>query len=243
MYEVVCSKELKLESIDTLIKDYMDIMKIYNKGVIILDLSRNKLYLNDIAEIVFDLEKGLDKLFNFIKGMENNILFDELNDKKEYEIYEKEELNLKVSFRLIKEKRETKYIIYTIEELSLNDLKLIISDKEKDKLDELIGESESIVELKKTIKRVAKSNTTILLYGDTGIGKDFCARLIHSISLRGKEPFVVVDCGSIPETLIESELFGYEGGAFTGANQKGKKGMFELANKGTLCLDEIENAS
>jgi DNA-binding NtrC family response regulator len=90
------------------------------------------------------------------------------------------------------------------------------------------------------IKQVANSPLTVLIEGETGTGKELAARAIHHLSARRDQPFVAVDCGAIPETLIESELFGYEKGAFTGAQQR-KEGLFQLAGGGTLFLDEIVN--
>jgi TyrR family helix-turn-helix protein len=87
--------------------------------------------------------------------------------------------------------------------------------------------------------RLSQVDTTILLQGDAGVGKGYFANLIHNSSLRKDKPFIRVDAGAIPEQLIESELFGYEGGAFTGALIKGKPGYFEIAEEGTLFLDEI----
>ena len=87
--------------------------------------------------------------------------------------------------------------------------------------------------------KVAQVDSTVLIQGETGVGKGFFARLIHRASPRNEGPFIRVDCGAIPETLIESELFGYEKGAFTGARTEGKPGLFELAEGGTLFLDEI----
>ena len=90
------------------------------------------------------------------------------------------------------------------------------------------------------IKQVAPSPLTVLIEGETGTGKELAARAIHQLSGRSEQPFIAVDCGAIPETLIESELFGYEKGAFTGAHQR-KEGQFQLARGGTLFLDEIVN--
>lgn len=87
--------------------------------------------------------------------------------------------------------------------------------------------------------RVAKVDSTVLILGDSGVGKEVVAGLIHKAGNRSKRPFIRLNCGAIPENLLESELFGYEGGAFTGARREGKPGMLELAHKGTLFLDEI----
>ncbi len=103
---------------------------------------------------------------------------------------------------------------------------------------EFIGESRAIEEVKKTISRLAKTDATILISGETGTGKELVTMLLHSESARGDKPLVVVNCGAIPDNLLESELFGYEKGAFTGAYMQ-RKGKFELAHGGTLCLDEI----
>lgn len=89
------------------------------------------------------------------------------------------------------------------------------------------------------VEKVAGLDVIVLLEGETGVGKNYIARKIHEKSHRKQEPFIEVNCGAIPETLIESELFGYEEGAFTGAKKGGKKGFFEAAGKGTIFLDEI----
>lgn len=105
---------------------------------------------------------------------------------------------------------------------------------------ERMGNSAEIAKVSELVECVASSNFTVVIYGETGSGKELIARNIHNRSPRYGKPFVVVDCGSIPETLIESELFGFEKGTFTGADQK-KIGLFEIALGGTIFLDEIGN--
>lgn len=102
----------------------------------------------------------------------------------------------------------------------------------------IIGKSEEILEVAKKIQKVASARTTVLLLGESGTGKELFARALHSLSLRKDSPFVPINCAAIPRELLESELFGYEKGAFTGAEAK-KLGKFELADKGTIFLDEI----
>jgi len=108
----------------------------------------------------------------------------------------------------------------------------------RNSLDNIIGASAAMEKLKQTIRTVASTSSTILVYGESGTGKELVARAVHVCSPRATEAFVSVNCGAFPETLLESELFGYVKGAFTGANQN-KRGLFEMADKGTLFLDEI----
>jgi len=107
---------------------------------------------------------------------------------------------------------------------------------------ELTGKSKAIIELKKQIERAAPTNAWILITGENGTGKELVARAIYLKSKRADKPFVEVNCAAIPEELIESELFGHEKGAFTGATSM-KRGKFDLANGGTLFLDEIGDMS
>ena len=103
----------------------------------------------------------------------------------------------------------------------------------------LLGESSEIEKCRDSIVRFSKSDSTVIISGETGTGKELAARSIHNLSKRSRHPFISVNCASIPESLFESELFGYEEGAFTGAKRGGKPGKFELAQMGTLFLDEI----
>lgn len=106
-------------------------------------------------------------------------------------------------------------------------------------LNGIIGKSDEIGSIQKLIKKLASSPTPILITGETGTGKELVARAIHEQSKRNKYPFVAINCSSIPESLFESELFGYEEGSFTGAKKGGKMGKIELAQGGTLFLDEL----
>src|SRR5260370_6386895 len=104
----------------------------------------------------------------------------------------------------------------------------------------LIAPSPRMRELVEQIRQVADSNFTVLIQGETGTGKELVARAIHQESPRAAEPFIAIDCGAIPDTLVESELFGHEKGAFSGADRR-KEGHFQMANAGTLFLDEVSN--
>ncbi|MDP3048816.1 MAG: sigma-54 dependent transcriptional regulator [Thermodesulfovibrionales bacterium] len=134
---------------------------------------------------------------------------------------------------IIKRALQTQYLSREVEELRK---KL----REKKPIEEVMGESPQIKQVLKQVETIAPTNMTVIIQGASGTGKELIAQLIHQKSLRKDKPFVAIDCGAIPETLVESELFGYERGAFTGAETR-KEGKFEQANEGTLLLDEIAN--
>ena len=112
--------------------------------------------------------------------------------------------------------------------------------QEDNSLKEIMGPSDAVIRVISEVSRVAESDFTVVIVGETGSGKEVIARAIHQASSRSKASFIAVDCGAIPETLLESDLFGHERGAFTGAEVQ-KPGKFELAQGGTLFLDEISN--
>jgi two-component system nitrogen regulation response regulator NtrX len=107
---------------------------------------------------------------------------------------------------------------------------------------QIVGESTTLKRIMEQVQRVAPTNATVLVHGESGVGKELIARAIHRHSPRARERFVQVNCAAIPEELIESELFGHERGAFTGATEK-QTGKFELADRGTIFLDEVGDMS
>jgi Nif-specific regulatory protein len=127
-------------------------------------------------------------------------------------------------------------------ELKESQEKLLQDLRGRFNFDEILGNSPQMVEVLKTVADVADTDATVLIEGESGTGKELLARAIHFNSSRSKKPFVPINCAAIPETLLESELFGYEKGAFTGADQR-KAGKFEKANGGTIFLDEIGEMS
>ena len=118
-----------------------------------------------------------------------------------------------------------------------------IRSERQSTFDDILGSSPVIANVKKVAMRIARSDSTVLIQGESGTGKELIARAIHHESTRRKGPFVAVNCAAIPESILESELFGYEEGAFTGAKRGGKPGKFELADGGILFLDEIGDMS
>ncbi|GAB4377329.1 MAG: sigma-54 dependent transcriptional regulator [Calditrichia bacterium] len=149
------------------------------------------------------------------------------------------------AYDFIQKKEEPTFIRFTVKR-ALDNLRLKKeveelrrAFQENQKLPQIISQSPKMKELLARAEEYSKSDSTILLTGETGTGKNLLARYIHLKSSRFDAPFIFINCAAIPRELIESELFGYERGAFTGAYQKGKKGLIEQAHRGTLFLDEI----
>ncbi len=138
---------------------------------------------------------------------------------------------------------EIKHVIKKIfanKEIRCENAKLRDQLEQRITLDDFIGNSKEIIELKELVKQIATSDSTVLILGESGTGKDLIARAIHSHSQRRDKPFVPINCGAIPDQLLESELFGHVKGSFTGAI-KDKEGQFKIADEGILFLDEIGN--
>jgi len=121
-------------------------------------------------------------------------------------------------------------------EIYLNELKYL---RESQMQTDLVGKAIGVEKIRHIINQVAKTDITVLITGETGVGKEVVAREIYKNSIRKNGPYIKVNCAAIPETLLESELFGYEKGAFTGAQNKDKLGLFQMASGGTILLDEI----
>lgn len=123
--------------------------------------------------------------------------------------------------------------------LQTQDAIQILGQFDEGDINPMVGSAPAIQEIRRTIAKAAATDVTILITGESGVGKEAVADRIHSMSNRKEKPYVKVNCAAIPASLLESELFGYEKGAFTGASKEGKAGLFELANHGTILLDEI----
>jgi DNA-binding NtrC family response regulator len=133
--------------------------------------------------------------------------------------------------------RALQHHLLSTENVRLRQQQRVLSEK-----GDLIGESQAIVKVRKLIDAASAYDCSVLVTGESGCGKELVARQVHMQSARRDKPFVAINCAAIPENLIESELFGYKKGAFTGA-ERNKSGLFEAANGGTLFLDEVNNAS
>lgn len=205
------------------------------ESVVILDKNYNISHLNkkaiDILSIENEdnLEMNIESTGNyFLDEQEYKVLF---NNKEYFLIGTLNDIELEEKYKHIFIFNESKTVKNKINKLAnINDDVVF---------DNVLGSSEKIMNIKTKIMRFAKSISTVLITGESGAGKEMFARAIHKASERSEGPFIAVNCGAIPENLLESELFGYVKGAFTGADPKGKVGKFELANGGTIFLDEI----
>lgn len=189
-----------------------------------------------------DLINIIDNAVDYFNTKEyNKILINDLT-KKNYELrLKKEELENEIEQRKLIEER-LKQSLREVEKLKSQlvdeNTYLLEEIKEEYNLDKIITRSPSFKKTLKLIRQVSFTNSTVLIQGETGTGKELLARAIHNLSQRAFKPLIKVNCASLPENLIESELFGHEKGAFTGALMQ-KKGKFEVADKSTIFLDEI----
>lgn len=206
------------------------------RGVVVVDRSKNVVHINKIAERYLRVSK-LEITYPL-----DIILLGDCGDGEE--IY-----NLKLQNKKVKVKGKQIPVFPHIADYD----KIIVFDEYNDsknqcplkvdwkavRLENVIGKSSPMILLKEKIKKISTSKSTILITGESGTGKELIARAIHSESNRWNRPFIAINCGAIPDALLESELFGYVRGAFSGADPNGRVGKFELANGGTIFLDEI----
>lgn len=209
---------------------FKEILNNISKNLILLD-KNNKI----IEKIIISEELKNIKLDKYLKELISNI---EMKNSIIINIENKDFLwNIKKIF-----KNEENYILFQIEEIKN---KKILEEGTNLKYDwyNFLTQDKKLLEHLEFVKLVAKTEENIIIYGESGTGKEIIAQSIHNSSERKDRAFIALNCSSISESLIESELFGYEEGAFTGAKKRGKKGVFELANEGTLFLDELSELS
>lgn len=207
-------------------------------GLILTSINGDLKEVNKIAENILRLKiKETKSIFYFFPELENLIK----NAKKE-KLLEINKEQILVTFSLIEIESEKYYLfifrkLTNIEKLA----KAPLENKKESKYtwNDIITNDKNFKEIIEIAKIYSQTDENILITGESGTGKELFAQSIHNDSYRKNFPFVAFNCANIAESLIESELFGYEEGAFTGANKKGKKGLFELADKGTIFLDEI----
>ncbi|KYH31756.1 sigma 54-interacting transcriptional regulator [Neomoorella mulderi] len=222
-------------------------------GVIAVDRSDMVNLFNTSAEKILGIARGVAVGRNVTDVLPGE-KYHEAKELKKPEINCVKRLNhneLVFNYIPIIEKNQVEGMVVTFNNLThLQESEYEIRRKYRNKgfvarasFDDIIGESTSIKQAKKFAERFANSEGTVLITGESGTGKELFAQSIHLASKRSNGPFVPINCAALPENLLESELFGYEEGAFTGAKKGGKAGLFELAHGGTLFLDEIGEIS
>ena len=224
---------LQKEKEETLIQIFNNM----TKGVIVSDCNDVILMINNIGLKKLKLTSSAlgknVKLINQNETIMNEEVFKLFIENNEYNVAGKI-----IPLALPNNKKANAFLFDDIQKIN-NSIVEIANADNTITLDNIIGISHATLQLKENIKKVADSTSTVLITGESGTGKELVARSLHNQSNRKDKPFVVINCSAIPDTLLESELFGYVKGAFTGANQNGRMGKFELANNGVIFLDEI----
>jgi propionate catabolism operon transcriptional regulator len=222
----------------------------FNDGVISLNVIGRIIQINQKAVELLGLQKYEDLRGLSIKEIEEfGFLSEYLNDSVfiKDKLLEFQNKNLYVNSFPITVKGENDgsvIILSDAVEIQKHEKKIrrkLYDDSNRAiyEFDDIIGKSDVMQKLKYKAKKFAKTDANVLIIGESGTGKELFAQSIHNASSRSKEPFIAINCAAIPENLMESEFFGYNEGAFTGAIKGGKPGLFELAHKGTVFLDEL----
>lgn len=229
------------------------ILKYSNDGILILDNENNITACNEKVNEFLGKERS-KILYKSAKNIFKSIIFDKVKEEK----VRREDLVLSQNGARLK----LKIIPIIKHNIYISALVIISNSTSQDELvykniskilkkghiarynfDSIVTKNKAVLKIKEIAKKMSKSKSTILITGDSGTGKELFAHSIHNFSPRKERPFVAINCAALQDTLLESELFGYEEGAFTGAKKGGKTGLFEIANNGTLFLDEIEGMS
>lgn len=233
-------------------KKLLGVIDAVDQGIMAINNDLEIEVFNSSCEKIFNYKKeellgeSVDKLLPHNAPIKDLINGAKDYDNKEFKLVNKRNISHYISSgRSIKDDLGNIIgAVASVKDLNkVKELVDIVSVKEEHILDVIVGKSQPIKQIKELIKMVSKSSSTIMIRGESGTGKELFAKAIHNLSNRSKNNFIPINCAAIPETLMESELFGYEKGSFTGALNEGKKGLFEKANKGTLFLDEIGELS
>ncbi len=242
--ELIREKDLTMQKMETILNSI-------NDGIISIDENGQLINYNKLAikRLGYALNSGEATPSDLMKQLKLNTVLNTgepvLNREVRYNIGENY-INLMTSVLPILEQNNVVgavSVIRDMEEVHGLVNELTTSQNLKYTMSDIITHSPLMLKLKEDATRIARNNSTILITGESGTGKELLSRAIHNASPRANKPFVAINCAAIPEALLESELFGYEEGAFTGAGKKGKPGKFELAHGGTLFLDEIGDMS
>lgn len=239
--------ELYITELSLYVKRFETVVNAFQDGIISVDADGQIIHYNRPAEIILkeDLSRytGEDirrviKCPIFNKALETPINIEHqrisltVNDRT---------LSLVAAVKTILVDNNIEGFVAFLEEAANSKKKLesVFMSNTRYSFDDIIGQSPEMRKCVDLAKRISASNSSVLILGESGTGKELFARAIHNASNRAQGNFIAINCGAIPDTLLESELFGYEGGSFTGAKKEGNPGKFEMANGGTIFLDEI----
>lgn len=216
------------------------VMNLVNEGIIVIDERGSLQEMNLKAEVLLGIENK-SSLPLHIRDLLTKLVqeSEEVNQTVPLSINKEEKSLYITKQKLSSSGQYSEYLISLQDVNEICNLAEVATEDQRKPFDQIVGVSPQIMEVKEYAFKVSQSNSTVLIQGESGTGKEEFAKAIHNSSMRKEYPFVTVNCGAIPENLLESELFGYEKGAFTGANNKGKPGKFELAHRGSIFLDEI----
>lgn len=225
------------------------VLEAVSEGIVVTDFSGRILQYDSVMEPMLKNKKNIRSILpdNFLEKKIDEI---KSSNNSELEVDLKcsiEELKMFLSIKIIdadNAKSDVLFIFRNKRELSNLACKLLEDASHLNvDMETIKGNSKLINQAKALAEQAAKHDSNVLILGESGTGKELFARAIHQMSERRNGPFIAINCAAIPENLLESELFGYESGAFTGAKKSGKPGKFELANGGTIFLDEIGDLS
>ncbi|GAB4116652.1 MAG: sigma-54-dependent Fis family transcriptional regulator [Candidatus Caldatribacteriota bacterium] len=224
---------------------YEGIITIDKKGIIdAFNPEAEKIFGKEAYRVIGKNINDIFPEFNFSKIIK-------IGEKIEGKIWTIENIKIVANIIPIKINKEIVRIVITFQKVSqiqkteqkIRETLYLKGNIAENTFNDIIGQSKIIRKLKEEAKNYAQVDSPVLIYGETGTGKELFAQAIHNYSLRKNKPFVAFNCAALPESLLESELFGYVRGAFTGAKKEGKIGLFEQAHEGTIFLDEIGEIS
>ena len=235
------SEQLRLRA---LLQQQQAIIELLDEGVIVVSRSGEVKLMNSKAASMLGLpapQQG-ENIYKFMRPsqMLDNILTGDPHIMDQEAQFPLESGSLSCFFSAMSLTRESCVVLTFREARRMRGFAArVAGSKAVYTFDRILGDSPPLMEVIDQAKTIARGNTTVLILGESGTGKELFAQSIHNASPRASRPFVAVNCGALPRNLVESELFGYEDGAFTGASRTGKPGKFELADGGTIFLDEL----
>lgn len=243
--EILEIRELDMMDSEKVAKELQIIINSMTDGIIAVNREGNIEYYNSKASKLFDIgPKDRDENINLIIPKEIYNPNIDIDDKANIEVsslIRNRKVNLILNIKLIKNNQGIKIGALLIFK-EMDDVRRLIQTISRPSMisfEDIIGESDILKNTISLARSVSASEANIMIFGESGTGKELFARAIHLNSTRGNGPFVAVNCSAVPDALLESEFFGYDKGAFTGASKSGKQGLFELATGGSIFLDEI----